>query len=61
MKRIFVPTKDGSDWQGLLAKPSLHWKKGKSAMTAAASWESARDALPPEIASLLDSCRKRLR
>jgi hypothetical protein len=58
MKRIFVPTQTGSDWQHLLAKPTLQWKKGKSAMTAAASWEDAdrRDQnLPSEIVKLLDS------
>ena len=55
MKRIYVPTQNGSEWQRLLAKPVLHWKMGKSAMTAAASWESAADALPPEIAKLLES------
>jgi len=37
LKRIFIPTKTGSDWQSLLAKPELHWKKGASAMTAAAA------------------------
>ncbi len=56
MKRIFVPTSTGSDWQRLLAQPVLHWEKGKSAMTAAASWERASDAFPPEITALLDSC-----
>jgi hypothetical protein len=55
MKRIFIPTKTGSDWQGLLAKPKLHWKKGASAMTAAAAWEDAGDSLPAEIVSALDS------
>jgi hypothetical protein len=55
MKRIFVPTQTGSDWQRLLAQPALQWKKGRSAMTAAASWENARDALPSEIVKLLDS------
>lgn len=55
MKRIFIPTHSGSDWQPLLAKPTLHWKKGASAMTTAASWEAAAGALPPEIAALLDS------
>ena len=40
MKRIFVPTTDETDWQPLLAKPKLHWKKGASAMTAAAAWEA---------------------
>ena len=53
MKRVFVPTRNGTDWQRLLAKPTLHWKKGASAMTAAASWESAPNGLPAEIASLL--------
>jgi hypothetical protein len=37
MKRVFVPTQSGSDWQRLLAKPKLHWKKGRSAMTT--HWE----------------------
>lgn len=53
MKRIFVPTRDGTDWQRLLAKPTLHWKMGASAMTAAASWEDASGELPAEISSLL--------
>ena len=55
MKRIFVPTKNGSDWQRLLAKPELHWKKGASAMTAAAAWEDAGGELPQEIVASLDS------
>ena len=53
MKRIFVPTRDGADWQCLLAKPTLHWKKGASAMTAAACWEDSREGLPSEIGRLL--------
>lgn len=53
MKRVFVPTRDGTDWQRLLAKPNLHWRKGASAMTAAACWEAAADKLPPEVAALL--------
>jgi hypothetical protein len=55
MKRILIPTTGGSDWQSLLAKPVLHWRKGFSAMTAAASWEAAAGELPPEISALLDS------
>lgn len=50
MKRIFVPTSSASDWQPLLAQPDLHWKVGKSAMTLAASWESAHPLMPPEVA-----------
>jgi len=55
MKRIFVPTRSGADWQPLLAKPQLHWKKGASAMTAAAAWEHAASKLPVEIEGLLTS------
>lgn len=55
MKRMFIPTTSGTDWQRLLAKPRLHWKKGASAMTAAASWEASDPRLPPEISRLLDS------
>ena len=55
MKRIFIPTQTGSDWQRLLAKPKLHWKKGASAMTAAAAWEDAGGELPKEIANTLTS------
>ena len=55
MKRIFIPTATGSDWQRFLAKPVLHWKKGASAMTTAACWEAAGDTLPSEISALLDA------
>jgi hypothetical protein len=55
VKRIFVPTRSGSDWQPLLAQPTLHWKKGSSAMTTAASWEAAAGILPPEISKVFDS------
>ncbi len=54
MKRIFTPTQSASDWQRLLGKPKLHWKRGFSAMAAAASWESNAPALPPEIVCLLE-------
>ncbi len=53
MKRIFVPTQCGTDWQRLLGKPKLHWKKGRSAMSAAACWEEAEPSLPAEIQALL--------
>jgi hypothetical protein len=57
LKRIFVPTQSGTDWQRLLAKPKLHWKTGASAMTAAASWEDAKSNLPKEIETLLSSAK----
>lgn len=55
MKKIHIPTQSGTDWQRLLGKPLLHWKKGRSAMSAAACWEEAQPALPREISALLDS------
>ena len=58
MKRIFVRTQTGTDWQRLLAKPKLHWQPKASAMTCAASWEAAADSLPPEITCLLESSRE---
>lgn len=54
MKRVFVPTRSGSDWQPLLGRPELHWKKGRSAMSAAACWEKANPKLPAEILQLLN-------
>lgn len=54
MKRIFVPTKTGTNWQQLLGKPKLHWEKGRSAMSAAACWEESQPRLPPEISAVLD-------
>ena len=59
MKRIFVPTESGQDWQRLLAKPDLHWKPGKSAMSAAASWEAAGGHLPRELSTALAASKDR--
>lgn len=53
MKRIFVPTSSGSDWQRLLGRPKLHWKKGYSAMTTAACWEENAPLLPDGILGVL--------
>jgi hypothetical protein len=58
MKRIFVPTQTGVEWQRLLAKPELHWKPERSAMTAAACWEEAADKLPPEITVMLNASQE---
>ena len=55
MKRIFIPTKDGTDWQRLLGQPKLHWKKGRSAMSAAACWEDSQPRLPTEIVNVLEA------
>ena len=55
MQRIFVPTQAPSDWQRLLAKPNLHWKKSHSAMTTAACWEAACGDLPAEVKQTLDA------
>jgi hypothetical protein len=53
MERIYVPTQSGTDWQRLLGKPQLHWKKGRSATSAAACWEESHPKLPAEISALL--------
>lgn len=58
MKRIFIPTQSAAHWQRLLAEPELHWKPGRSAMTAAACWEAAGNKLPPEISTLLESSKQ---
>ena len=55
MKRIFVPIQTASDWQRLLAKPKLHWKKAHSAMTTAACWDAANGQLPAEIMGVFES------
>ena len=57
MKRIFVPTQSGTDWQRLLGKPQLHWKVGRSAMSAAACWEDAHPNLPPEVLRILEESK----
>lgn len=57
MKRIFVPTETGTDWQRLLGKPKLHWKRGRSAMSAAACWEESQPKLPTEIIHVLDGSK----
>jgi hypothetical protein len=46
---IVVPSTGPEDWKRLLAQPELHWKAGRSAMSAALSWERA-SGLPTEIA-----------
>ena len=60
MKRIFVPTVSGSDWQRLLGKPELHWKPGRSAMSTAACWEENEPQLPREISDVLDASGDKL-
>lgn len=46
-----------SDWRRLLGDPDLHWKRGRSAVETAVSWELAvrtDRGLPPEICKTLD-------
>lgn len=45
MKRIFVPTRNGSDWQPLLAKPDVHWKPGKTAIDLPPAFRLPRDGV----------------
>jgi hypothetical protein len=58
MKRIFLPSQNPSEWQRLLAKPSLHWKKSHSAMATAACWEASNNKIPNEIIKALDDTRE---
>ncbi len=60
MKRIFIPSETGTDWQHLLGKPKLHWEKGHSAMSAAACWEESQPHLPAEIIQVLEASREPL-
>lgn len=58
MNRIFVPSFGTADWRRLLAKPETQWRRNKSALETAVSWEGARGTtrgLPDGIASLLDT------
>ena len=55
MKRLYVPTTSAEDWRRLLAKPDLHWKAGKSAMSLATCWEAAHPDLPPEVRHTLEA------
>ena len=55
MKRILIPSQAPEDWKWLLAKPELHWRPGRSAMSCAFAWELAADRLPPRISEALDA------
>jgi hypothetical protein len=50
--KLFVKTMGVSDWRRQLAKPDLHWKRGRSAFEMAVAWEGARsrpDEMPKEL------------
>lgn len=58
MKRVFIPSSGASDWRKFLADPDTQWRREKSAMELAVSWELAQRSergLPPEIAKAFDS------
>jgi len=59
MKRIFIPTTGPCQWRSFLGDPKKHWKRGRSALETAMSWESAQcdpygRGLPAEVADLFD-------
>ncbi len=54
MSKIYLPTNGAADWRAFLAKPDLHWVRGKSARTIAHAWEAA-SGWPPEIAAILSA------
>jgi hypothetical protein len=58
MEKLYIPTDGTTSWRARLAEPSLHWKRGASAMELAASWELAARTprgLPEAVARVLDS------
>ena len=58
MKRVFIPSSGASDWRRFLADPDTQWRRGKSAMELAVSWEFAQRSergLPQEVARAIDS------
>jgi hypothetical protein len=52
LSRILVPSAGPESWQTLLAKPDLHWARGRSARTMAHSWET-HGGCPPEVVNIL--------
>lgn len=59
MKRILIPTTGPCQWRSLLGDPKEHWKRGRSALETAMSWESAQGdphgrGLPAEVAAIFD-------
>lgn len=53
---ILVPSAGPDAWRALLASPGTQWREGRSAMSAALSWERAQgttSGLSPEVAALL--------
>ncbi len=58
MNRLYVPTLGPTDWRRLLKDPIKHWKRHRSALEMAVSWEAARRSergLPPEVQAVIDS------
>lgn len=59
MKRILIPTTGPCQWRSLLGDPKKHWKRGRSALETAMSWESAQAdphgrGLPAEVGTIFD-------
>ena len=42
MTQFYIPMESTDQWRRLLAEPDKHWKKGRSAMSLALSWTSAK-------------------
>lgn len=57
MRRILIPTFGPTDWRKLLAEPDAQWKRGRSALELAVSWECAQRTergIPTAVAYVLD-------
>jgi hypothetical protein len=50
--KFHLPSSGFESWKPLLAKPELHWKEGRSALSLAWHWETA-NGFPPKIDEVL--------
>jgi hypothetical protein len=58
MSRLYTPSQGVRSWRERLAEPTLHWKRGASAMELAIAWELAARTprgLPESVARVIDA------
>ncbi len=60
MKRILIPSLGPVQWKALLADPQMHWKRERSALELAVSWELAQatpndSGMPREVKAVIDT------
>ena len=54
---IFACTRCADDWRQFLARPTRHWRVGRSAHSLAAAWQNA-NGFPPQVLSALAHCNE---